>query len=146
MVAVLKVIRVMKYSDGLALKLTLNVLLNIMYSLVRSSSLHGFMTSLQIAMLQLFNLQSCGFSTNKMPVSYSCWSQLIAWVNKIEHPSHIIWNNTVAYPNEAIHQRKVLCGNYKTTCWHSTAIQLESVKHFQRLTSSNQYKCKLSVN
>ena len=89
MIAVLKVMRVMKYSDGLTLKLTLNVLLNIMYSLVRSSSLHGFMT-LQIALLQLFNPQSCGFSTNKMPVSYSCRSQLIAWVNKIEELSHII--------------------------------------------------------
>ena len=82
--------RVMKYSDGLTLKLTMNALLNIMCSLVRSSSLRGFMTSLQIALLQLFNLQSCDFSTNKMPVSYSCQSQLIAWVNKIEYPSHII--------------------------------------------------------
>ena len=92
MVAVLKVMRVMKYSEGLTLKLTLNVLLNIMYSLVRSSSLHGFMTLLQIALLHhlhLFNLQSCGFSTNKMPVSYSSQSQLIAWVYKIEHQATI---------------------------------------------------------
>ena len=89
MVAVLKVMRVMKYLDGLILKLTLNVLLNVMYSLVRSPSLHGFMTSLQIALLQLFNLQSYGFLTNKMPVSYSCRSQLIVWVNKIEHQAII---------------------------------------------------------
>ena len=143
MVAVLKVMRVMKYSDGLTLKLTLNVLLNIMYSLLRSSSLHGFMTSLQIALLQLFNLQSCSFSTNKMPVLYSCQSQLIAWVNKIEYPSHIIWNNTVAYSNETIHQRKILGGNYKTTCWQLSSC---SSYHPVKLTSSNQYKCKLSVN
>ena len=116
MVAVLKVMRVMKYSDGLTLKLTLKVLLNITYSLVRSPSLHGFMTSLQIALLQLFNLQSCGFSTNKIPILYSCQSQLIAWVNKIEHPSHNLkHNNTVFYSNEAIYQRKILGGNYKTT-------------------------------
>ena len=96
MVAVLKIMRIMKYSDGLTLKLTLNVLLNIMYSLVRSCSLHGFMTSLQIALLQLymFNLQSCDFSTNRMPVSYSSRSQLRVWVNKIEHQA-IIWNTTI---------------------------------------------------